>query len=41
MAEYCVFGEKIGTPHMDSLIEKNGLNMFTNILKANNKFVNM
>lgn len=25
IAEYCVFGEKIGKPHMDSFIELNGL----------------
>jgi len=41
IAEYCVFGEKVGKPHMDTFIELNGLGMFAQILKSNNKFVNM
>ncbi len=41
VAEYCVFGERVGKAHMDTFIEMNGLNLFGEILKINNKFVNM
>lgn len=41
IAEYCVFGERIGIRHMDSFIERNSLAYFMDIIRANNKFVNM
>ena len=33
IAEYCVYGEKLGKPHMDMFIERNGLNSFEEILR--------
>lgn len=41
VAEYCVFGEKIGLSHMDTFTELNCLAWFQCILAQNNKVVNM
>lgn len=41
IAEYVVYGEKLGRSFMDTLIEKNTLQAFSMVLRLNNRAVNL
>jgi hypothetical protein len=41
LAEYVVFGEKLGKHHMDTLIERKTLSHLTRILMLNNRCINL
>jgi hypothetical protein len=41
LAEYVVFGEKLGRHHMDTLVERNSLGHFGSILALNNRCINL
>jgi hypothetical protein len=41
IAEYAVYGEKLKKLHLDTLIERNLLGSFCDVLKTNNRMVNL
>lgn len=41
VAEYCVFGERVGKSHMEVFMESNCFSLFQSILSQNCKLVNM
>ena len=41
IAEYAVYGEKLKKLHLDTLIERNLLGSFCEVLKTNNRMVNL